>query len=122
LLELVVAMAILAIISLSLIPVLANGLKQTASNTTIATASQLASAQIALAAIQPTTCSHFNDYGIIAATTSVDPRGVTLIVTNSVATCPTGFPSSRVFTTTVTRQDTGATLITATTRVLVTGS
>jgi type II secretory pathway pseudopilin PulG len=122
LVEIVIAFAILAIVSLSLIPVLANGISQSASNTTIATASQLANAQINLAAIQPTTCSHFNDYGILTQTTSVDARGVTLVVTNTVAVCPTGYPSSRVFTTTVTRQSNGATLATASTRVLVTGS
>jgi prepilin-type N-terminal cleavage/methylation domain-containing protein len=122
LVELIVAVAILVIISLSLVPVLANGVKQSAANTTLATASQIANQMIELAAAQPTTCSTFNTYGILSSQTTVDPRGVTLVATNSVAACPTGFPSSRVFTTTVTRQDTGAVLVSASTRVYVSGS
>jgi prepilin-type N-terminal cleavage/methylation domain-containing protein len=122
LVELVVAIAILALISLSLVPLLINGITQSASNTTIATATQYANQQIELSAAQPTSCQHFNDYGILSTQTQVDPRGVTLVITNTVAACPTAFPNSRVFTSTVTRQDTGATLITATTLVYVSGS
>ena len=121
LVELIVAMAILAIISLSLVPLLLNGVRQSAAATTLATATQLANEQIENAAAQPTLCQDFNDTNILTTKTQVDPRGVTLVITNTVAACPTAFPNSRLFVTTVTRQDTGTTLITASTLVYVSG-
>jgi prepilin-type N-terminal cleavage/methylation domain-containing protein len=122
LIELIVALSILAIASLALVPLLVNGLLQSSKNTTQATANAFANQQIQLAAGQPTACSSFNSYGILNPATEVDPRGVTLVATNTVAACPTSYPGTRTFTVTVKRQDTGATLITATTLVYVTGS
>ena len=114
--EIVVSMFILAILSLALLPVLVQGLKQSANNATLTTATQLANDRIRAAQSQGTDC---RNVGLVAGTkTLTDARGVTLSAATTVGSCPTGAGTVRV-STTVTRTDTGAALSTVSTLVYV---
>ena len=114
--EVLVSMLILAILSLALLPVLIMGLKQSASNSTLAAATQLVNDRIRAAqALGPVCTSVATAAGIMNLT---DPRGAELQATTVVGSCPTGVGTVSV-TTTVVRVDTGDTLASATTLVLV---
>jgi type II secretory pathway pseudopilin PulG len=110
LVEIVVSMFILALLAVSFLPILIQGLKTSAANATIVTASQLSAEQLEYARIQSVTCDsvfHMNDS---PTSTATDPRGVELVVTRSVAACPVStfaYPTTVAFTVVVTRSDTG---------------
>lgn len=121
--EIVVSMFLLALLSLAFLPLLVQGMTQSASNATLAAASQLVNNEIELARSR-TTCS-----SLTATSYSVlDPKGVTLNVVRSVgAACPapTVPPAAPVYpitvpvSVTVTRADTGAVASSAKTLVFV---
>jgi prepilin-type N-terminal cleavage/methylation domain-containing protein len=126
LIEIVVAMFILALISLALLPLLIQGLQQSARSAAVASAVQLANSQLDLARAQSQTCT------AIAATPAVTVgdasvyRGVPLAVTTSVGGCPSPTPSVTAPSTvtygvTVKRTDTGAVLADVSTRLFVAG-
>ena len=114
--EVLVSMLILAILSMALLPVLIMGLKQSATNSTLAAATQLVNDRIRAAqALGPVCTSVATAAGMMTLT---DPRGSELQATTVVGSCPTGVGTVSV-TTTVVRVDTGDTLASATTLVLV---
>jgi prepilin-type N-terminal cleavage/methylation domain-containing protein len=114
--EVVVSMLILAILSMALLPVLIMGLKQSASNATLASATQLVNDRIRAAQSLGPVCT---SVATAAGTTTItDPRGIALLATTTVGTCPTGVGTVSV-STVVTRTDTGDELASATTLVLV---
>jgi Tfp pilus assembly protein PilV len=115
LVEIVVSMVILAALSLAFLPLLIQGIKQSAATATLATASQLVGRQME-AATSISTCSAATSLAGVQSFT--DPRSVTIQLTTTVAACPTGTGTVKV-TTTATRPDTGATLATGTTLVLI---
>jgi len=110
LVEIVVSMFILGLLAVSFLPILIQGLKTSAANATIVTASQLSAEQLEYARVQSVTCDsvfHMNDS---PTSTATDPRGVELVVTRSVAPCPVStfaYPTTVAFTVVVTRVDTG---------------
>jgi prepilin-type N-terminal cleavage/methylation domain-containing protein len=114
--EIVVSMLILAILSMALLPVLIMGLKQSAANTTLATATQLVNDRIRAAQALGPVCTNVATAAGLQSLT--DPRGVQLQATTVVGSCPVGVGTVNV-TTTVVRLDTGATLASASTLVLV---
>ncbi|MES2169259.1 MAG: hypothetical protein V4479_00845 [Actinomycetota bacterium] len=127
LIEIVVAMFVLAALSLCLLPLLINGTQQSAKTAAIASASQLVNNQIVAARDAADTCT------AVAATPKVPVgaasvyRGVPLVLTTTAGSCPTPAPTGTApgtitYTVTVTRSDTNAVLATAITRILVTGN
>lgn len=82
--EIVVAMFLLALLVISFAPILVNTLKFTARNTTIATATQIVNQQIEAArAVRSSTagtpsCDDIRQFLLVTAAPVVDPRGVTL--------------------------------------------
>jgi type II secretory pathway pseudopilin PulG len=116
LIEIVVSLFLLAALAICFLPILIQGLKQTANNATIATATQLANTELDAARSQ-TSCASITS----GTTNTTDSRGVALAVTTLRGTCPTTFPKTVSYRVTVTRIDTGATLVKADTLVLVTG-
>ncbi len=122
LIEIVVAMFILGILAVAFLPMLIQGIKQSAINATRSSANQHASQQIELARAQ-TTCSGLASYAAAAAPTLVitDPRGIKLQATRTVGPClsTAAFPTTVAITTTVTRVDTGKQIISVSTRVLI---
>lgn len=82
--EIVVAMFLLALLLVSFAPILVNTLKFTARNTTIATATQIVNQQIEAArAVRSSTatapsCNDIKQFLLVTPAPVVDPRGVTL--------------------------------------------
>jgi type II secretory pathway pseudopilin PulG len=117
LLEIVISMLMLAVLALGLLPLLIQGVKQAASNATMATATQLVDGALDTAGRQ-TACSLLTT----GSTTTSDSRGVALTLVKTRATCPTTFPATVAYSVTVTRNDTGATVASAKTLIYVTAS
>jgi len=118
LVEVVVAMFLLALLAVAFLPFLVQGVTKASANGTLAAASQLANREMENARAQ-VTCS-----SLTAATESVlDPRGVSLQVVRSVGgACPTSaasYPMTVPVSVTVARTDTGAVLSSATTLIFV---
>ncbi|MCU1585291.1 MAG: hypothetical protein JWM49_1847 [Microbacteriaceae bacterium] len=117
--EIVVAMFLLAILALAVLPILAQGMRLSASNSARATATQLANQQIELVRSQ-SSCA-----AIIPATINLTTQGVPLRATRTVgSSCPalaSAYPTTVPVSVNVTRTDTGASLASATTLVFVTG-
>jgi prepilin-type N-terminal cleavage/methylation domain-containing protein len=117
LIEILVAMFILGLLAVATLPILVQGMRLSATNSTLATATQLTNQQIEQVRAQQA-CG-----AIVATTTTVTTSGPSLIVSRTVsATCPaSGYPITVPVTVQVSRSDTGAVLATASTRVFVSG-
>lgn len=116
LVEIVVSMFILALLAMAVLPILVQGLKQSSSNATLATGTQLVNQQLQLAQAKGPTCTNVES----AAGTQqlTDPQGVQLQVTTTVGSCPAGTGTVSVVASAV-RQDDGATIASASTLVFV---
>lgn len=96
--EVVVSMFLLSVMAMSYIPLLLNSVKDTATNTTIATATQIVNEQIegarAVRSQQSTTpsCADVVQFLSVTPAPVVDPRGVTLIPSWSATVCPQTYP------------------------------
>lgn len=126
LVEVVVAILVLALISVALLPLLIQGLKQSAQSAAIASAVQIANSQIELARVQATTCTAITATPLVTVSSAATYRGVPLVVEKSVGACPSPTPTATSpktirFTATVTRSDTGEALAVVTTNIYVTG-
>lgn len=117
LIEIVTAMMLLAVLAIAFLPVLIQGLKYSAQNATMATATQILDAQFD--AVQSvTSCSTLATNTI----STTDSRGNALSVTRSRGACPTIFPSTVSYAVSITRVSDGAVLASGTTLIYVTGS
>lgn len=92
LIEIVVALFLLAIVATGLIPTLVGSLKVSSQNTTIATASQLVAQQIDIARTGPATCSALMNYKIAVLPPVVDARGISFQPIRNSVTCTSGAP------------------------------
>lgn len=121
LIEVVVAMFLLAIIALSLLPILISGLRMAVTNTTIAAATQLANDRIRVALAASPNCANVTA-AVNGSFDTTDKRGVPLQAqTTVVGVCPApGTAATLNVSTVVTRTDTGDELASASTLVLVT--
>jgi len=118
LVEVVVAMFLLAMLAVAFLPFLVQGVTRSAENGTLAAATQLANKEMENARAR-TTCS-----ALTGSTFSVlDPQGVTLQVVRAIGgICPAAaasYPVTVPVTVTVTRTDTGTVVSTATTLIFV---
>jgi len=116
LVEIVVSMLILAALALAFLPLLIQGVKQSARSSTLATATQLVSERMALAQSQGPVCANVAALATTADLT--DPRGVVLRVVTTTGAC-TGSTTTISVTTSVTRLDTSAVIAEASTLVYV---
>lgn len=96
--EVMVSMLLLALLSVSFIPLLINSWKGTAMNTTIATATQVVNQQIegaravrSSAATAPS-CQDITQFLQVTLAPVKDPRGVTLQPRWDATTCPASYP------------------------------
>jgi prepilin-type N-terminal cleavage/methylation domain-containing protein len=90
LIEVVVAIFLLAIVALGLIPGLVGALKVSSQNTNIATASQLVNQQIDAARAGTPTCTTLKTYQAQVLPPVVDRRGVSFQPVRSSITCTVG--------------------------------
>ena len=96
--EVVISMFLLGLLSISFIPLLINSIRNSGTNTTIATATQIVNQQIegaravrSAAATAPS-CSDMTKFLQVTLAPVIDPRGVTLIPQWDPTTCPTTYP------------------------------
>jgi len=116
LIEIVVSMFMLALLAMAFLPILVQGLKQSSSNATLATATQLVNQQLQQAQAKGPTCTNVES---VAGTQQLtDPQGVQIQVTTTVGSCPTGTGTVTVASAAV-RQDSGDTVASASTLVYV---
>ena len=116
--EIVISMFLLALLASAFIPLLVQGLRQSAANATLATATQLANDQIELAR-SAKKCTELT----ASTTTTMDPRNVQLLVVRTVGASCTPIAENPVnvpVEVTVTRTDTGKVLAAAHTLVFIT--
>ncbi len=117
LIEIVVAMFMLAVLSLTFLPILIQGIKQSGENGTRATATQIVQHQMENARAQSGDCS---DVGLLTGTTTVtDTRNVVLVTTVVIGACPSSYPGTVQVTATVKKQGSSQTLASASTLVFV---
>lgn len=116
LVEIVVAMFMMALIAVAFLPLLIQGLQTSHRNTTLATATQLVNERMQLAQSSGPVCTNVATLAVSEELT--DPRGVIIRVTTIVGECPPGVGTVDV-TATAVRIDTGDELVTAETKVFV---
>lgn len=109
-------MMLLAILAIALLPILAQGLRQAASNATLATATQLANDELEHARTW-TTCGDLS----AGSVSTTDARGVVLTIVTTVGACSATAdnPESVPVTVTVTRGDTGDVVTDTTTYLFI---
>lgn len=116
LMEIVVSMFMLAILAIAFLPLLVEGLKASAQNSTLATATQLVSESMQLAQAAGPVCANVAARG--GVTTLTDSRGVVLEVTTVTGICAANTTTLPV-STAVVRLDTNETITSASTIVYV---
>ena len=91
LVEIIVALFMLAILAVAFLPLLIQGLQLSANNATRATATQILHDRLEFVRTQSTTCSTIKSAVERTEISPVqDPRGISFQVKTVVATCPTG--------------------------------
>jgi type II secretory pathway pseudopilin PulG len=120
LIEVIVAMFLLALFAVVLLPVLITGMQLAATNTTNAAAAQLANGQVKAAQSASPDCAAVAAVADVFETT--DKRGVPLNVTTTTGACPAATGAGQSTTlevNVVVTTDAGKVLATATTRVFI---
>ncbi|NEN04503.1 type II secretion system protein [Diaminobutyricibacter tongyongensis] len=119
LIEVIVAMFLLAIIALGLIPGLVGALKMSALNSTIATASQLVGQQLDDARSRAATCTALQAYQAETIAPVVDARGVSLQPKRTTVVCPPSYPGVVTINVYVTKTGSTFKIASATTYIFV---
>lgn len=89
LVEIIIAMFLLAILSVAFLPLLVSSLQLSIRNATTSTATQLLSEQLDELVATPPTCADLQAYGAVAPATVADRRGVEYTPARSVPACDT---------------------------------
>jgi prepilin-type N-terminal cleavage/methylation domain-containing protein len=121
LIEVVIAMVLLAILAVSMLPLFGNALNLSSSNISLSTATQLVSKELDGVRSVPETCdavrSQAADAGGLHWT---DPRGTVLQVHRQAqASCPGVYPGLVLYTVTVTKRGQADVLAEASTKIFV---
>jgi Tfp pilus assembly protein PilV len=117
LIEIVIAMFLLALLALSLAPLLIQGMQATVRNATFAAATQLVTEGMSLARAGGPICADVQ--ATAGVRTLTDARGVDLEATTTVGACPAGGTGTVSVTVTAVRLDTAETVAEAATLVFV---
>ena len=120
--EVMIALFILAIIAVMVFPAFAGALKQSSRNTTLATAAQLAGQQIDDARSRTATCSALQAWSIETIAPVVDSRSVSFQPSRSSITCPVTYPGVATVSVSVTLTGKTSVLASATTYLLLTAA
>lgn len=116
LIEILISMMLLAMLAVALVPILVQGLQQSASNATLATATQFANDELERVRTW-TSCSELS----AGSVSNTDARGVVLTIATAVGACSATpeNPASVPVTVTVTREDTGVVVTDTTTYLFI---
>lgn len=122
--EIVVAMFLLAVLAVTVLPVLISSLNLSVRNVSLTTSTQLVNQSMDEARGLAATCKALQVYSAESlGLLMTDPRGTVLEIHREVpATCPTIYPASFLFTSWVGVQGESAHLAEAQTRILITSS
>ncbi len=113
LVEIVVAIFILAALSLALIPALVVGVQQSKNNAVIAAATEMLTSRLDDSRGQTASCQALTAFAASTVADQIESHGVSLHLQQSLDACPSSYPGTVRFTVTVVRTDTGAVLATA---------
>lgn len=113
LVEIVVAIFILAALSLALIPALVVGVQQAKNNAVIAAATEMLSARLDDSRGQTKSCQALTAFAASTVADQIESHGVALHLDQSLGACPSSYPGTVRYSVTVIRTDTGAVLATA---------
>jgi len=94
LIEVMVSMFLLALLAVAFLPLLVTGMKTTARNATIATASGLVSAQLEQVRTLASTCAAVGAFDDTTVATVTDERGTVFHPRRAVAACPSTYPGT----------------------------
>lgn len=117
LVEIVVAIFILAALSLALIPALVVGVQQAKNNAVIAAATEVLTSRLDDSRGQASTCQAITSFAASTVADQIESHGVSLHLNQVLGACPATYPGTVKYTVTVTRLDTGAVLATASTLI-----
>lgn len=92
LIEIIVSMFLLALVAMTFLPVLIQGMKSSVANATLATAGQLVSQQMDQARALPSTCEALSAFDDVAVATATDARGTVFLPHRQVGACPAVYP------------------------------
>jgi prepilin-type N-terminal cleavage/methylation domain-containing protein len=92
--EVLIAMLLLAILALAILPSLVGILKASVRNVNVATATQIVNKNLVDARTIGTTCAALQSYGSAVVSTVTDTRGVTFSTTRAVSACPSTYPAT----------------------------
>ncbi|MFP7835064.1 hypothetical protein [Marisediminicola sp. LYQ134] len=123
LIEIVVSMFVLAIIAIAFLPVLIEGIKQSAATTTLAAATRIVEDQLTEARAQSASCAAIQAFADQPVAETTDPRGVQLRGAREAGVCPEDLPGTIKFTASVSIDRDGGTAVlsSASTLILVDG-
>jgi len=119
LVEVVVSMFVLALLSLALVPALITGLKQSVANAVLTSATHILASRLDQVRVQSATCAAVTAFAAASVPDFTDTSGAVLRVTQSIGSCPVGYPGTVSYTVSVIRTDTSAELVSATTQVFL---
>ncbi|TFC82237.1 hypothetical protein E3T23_04675 [Cryobacterium cheniae] len=88
LVEIMISMMLLAILTIAILPVLVQGMRNSSSNATLATASQFAGQELASVRALSADCATISSFGAGPSTVTADARGVPLSIRRFVGACP----------------------------------
>lgn len=88
--EVVVAMFMLALVAIAALPLLLNGMQRAAENSALATATQLVNEQLQLARIEPETCASIEAFATRPVGDLPDAGDAVLRVDRDLGDCPDG--------------------------------
>lgn len=122
LIEVMVSMMLLAMLAVAVVPVVTLAMRVSATNVSLATASQLVDQEMDLARGLSPTCAALSTWtsdtnGLLIS----DPRGTVLQIHRSAITCPTNFPATVPYTIWVGIQGSTSQLTSATTLIDLNG-
>lgn len=117
--EILVAMMMLALLALAALPLLIGGIRLSANDSSITTATGIVSEQMTLARSQNATCSALTAFAGAPGAPVTDGAGRALLPVRTLD-CPPTYPGTARFTVSVTAA--GAVLASATTLIYVSGS
>ena len=114
LIEIVIAMFLLALLAMAALPLLIGTLQLSAGNSSVTTATQLVEEQLAQARSQTATCGGLTAFAASTVPPVTDGTGALLQPTRTV-TCPASYPGTARFVATVTR---GTTVVASATTLI----
>jgi len=123
LVDVLVAMMLLAILAVSIVPAIALDMRISSNNVDYATASQIVDRELDKAQVDvPKTCAALQSLiGDVIGNSEPDPRGTILTIKRTLGSCPAVYPGVVNYTVTVSNQS-GASLSSATATIQLTSA